>query len=133
MEQPILTALVAQQEGGGQGGQGGQGAPQGCAQMQGMLIPILIMFAIIYFLIMRPQQKQKKRHEAMIKALKKGDKVITNAGIFGTITGLSDMAITLEVAKNVHIRILRGQIAGLQPQPGDKETDGAPVVPGESK
>lgn len=101
--------------------------------MSGMLFPILIMFAIIYFLIMRPQQKQKKRHQAMIGALKKGDKVITNAGIFGTITGLTDMAITLEVAKNVHIRILRGQIAGLQPQPGDKEKDGAPVVPGESK
>jgi len=135
VEQQTLMALVAQQEGGGgQGGQGGQGqAPQGCQQMGGMLIPILLMFVIIYFLIMRPQQKQQKRHREMIAALKKGDKVVTNAGIFGTITGMTDVTVTLEVAKNVHIKVLRGQIAGMQPEAGEKSGDGAPVVPGEKK
>lgn len=128
----VLHALVAQPEGGGSGGGGGSGQqqPQGCQQMGGMLIPILIMFAIIYFLMIRPQQKQQKKHKAMISALKKGDKVITNAGIFGTVTGMTEAVLTLEIAKNVHIRVLRGQVAGLQPDAlGAKESDAQPVVP----
>ena len=131
----VLHALVAQPEGGegGSGGGSGQQQPQGCQQMSGMLIPILIMFAIIYFLMIRPQQKQQKKHKAMISAIKKGDKIITNAGIFGTVTGMTEAVLTLEVAKNVHIRVLRGQMAGLQPQPGEKGQNGAPVVPGENK
>lgn len=130
----VLHALVAQPEGGGGGsGQGGQQQPQGCQQMSGMLIPILIMFAIIYFLMIRPQQKQQKKHKAMISALKKGDKVITNSGIFGTVTGMTEAVLTLEVAKNVHIRVLRGQVAGLQPDSMGKESDAQPVVPDDKK
>lgn len=134
MEQ-ILYATVAQEggggSGGGAGGQGGGQAPPGCGGMGGMLLPMLLMFAIIYFLIIRPQQKQQKQHRAMLGALKKGDKVITNAGIFGTITGLTDTTATLEIAKNVHIRILRAQIAGLQPS--EKEEDASPTGPGSDK
>ena len=134
----VLHALVAQPEGGGCSGSGGSGGggqqqPQGCQQMSGMLIPILIMFAIIYFLMIRPQQKQKKKQESMISALKKGDKVITNAGIFGTVTGMTEGVLTLEVAKNVHIRVLRGQVAGLQPGSFEKESDTQPVVPDQKK
>ena len=92
-----------------------------------MLVPMLLMFGIIYFLIIRPQQKQQKQHKAMVQALKKGDKVITNSGIFGTITGMTDATVTLEIAKNVHVRMLRGQLAGLQPGEGEGE---AAVVPG---
>jgi preprotein translocase subunit YajC len=132
VKQQLLTALVAQNEGGGQGGQGGQ-AQQGCGQMGSLLFPIVIMFAIIYFLIMRPQQKQQKKHKAMIQALKRGDKVITNSGIFGTITGMTEAVVTLEISKNVHIRVLRGQVAGLQPQIGDKESEVSAVVPEEKK
>jgi preprotein translocase subunit YajC len=126
---------VAQPEGGGSGGggQGGQQQPQGCQQMGGMLIPILIMFAIIYFLMIRPQQKQQKKHKAMIGALKKGDKVITNSGIFGTVTGMTEAVLTIEVAKNVHIRVLRGQVAGLQPDTLGKESEAQPVVPDDKK
>jgi preprotein translocase subunit YajC len=128
----VLYALVAQPEGGGGGG-GGQGTqqPQGCQQMSGMLIPILIMFAIIYFLMIRPQQKQQKKHKAMISALKKGDKVITNSGIFGTVTGMTEAVLTIEIAKNVHIRVLRGQVAGLHPGSFEKESEAQPVVPDE--
>jgi preprotein translocase subunit YajC len=129
----VLHALVAQPEEGGGGGQGPQQQPQGCQQMSGMLIPILIMFAIIYFLMIRPQQKQQKKHKAMISALKKGDKVITNAGIFGTVTGMTEGVLTLEVAKNVHIRVLRGQVAGFQPDSLGKESEAQPVVPDEKK
>lgn len=130
----VLHALVAQPEGGsGGGGSGGGGSgqqqPQGCQQMSGMLIPILIMFAIIYFLMIRPQQKQQKKHKAMISALKKGDKVITNAGIFGTVTNMTEGVVTMEIAKNVHIRVLRGQVAGFQPGTNEKESETQPVVP----
>ena len=130
----VLYSMVAQ-EGGGEGGGQGQpgGQPQGCQQMSGMLLPIMLMFVIIYFLIIRPQQKQQKKHKEMIAALGKGDKIITNSGMFGTITGMTDITATVEVAKNVHIRILRSHIAGRQPQPGEKPAEGAPVVPGDKK
>jgi preprotein translocase subunit YajC len=131
MVEQVLYATVAQESGGSSGapagGQGGQPA-QGCEQMGGFLLPMLLMFGIIYFLIIRPQQKQQKQHKAMISALKKGDKIVTNSGIFGTITGMTEATLTLEIAKNVHVRMLRGQIAGLQP--GEKEDAAAPVVPG---
>jgi preprotein translocase subunit YajC len=91
--------------------------------MMSMLPMIVIMFAIMYFLLIRPQQKQQKKQRAMLDALQKGDKVITNAGIYGTITGLTEATMTLEIARNVHIKILRGQIAGLQP--GEKDAEGA--------
>lgn len=121
MEQ-ILYAILAEQ-----GGQA-PGAVPGCAGAGGMLLPMLLMFAVIYFLIIRPQQKQQKQHKAMLSALNKGAKVVTNSGIFGTITGLSDSTATLEISKNVHIRMLRSQIAGLQP--GERDDADAPVVPG---
>jgi len=122
----LLYALMAQEAGGGQGG--GEQAAGGCQQMLPMLFPILLMFVIIYFLIIRPQQKQQRQHKEMLSALKKGDKVITNGGIFGVIVNMSDTVATLEVAKNTHIRILRAQLAGLQPGALEKaaEEAGAP-------
>lgn len=128
MEQQILYSLMTQD----QGGQAPQQTP-GCQGMGGMLFPLVLMFVIIYFLMIRPQQKQQKRHKSMISALKRGDRIITNAGIFGTITGLTESTMTLEVAKNVHIRVLRAQIAGLQPEGGEKSSEGTPVVPGANK
>jgi len=130
----VLYAVVAQQEGGSGGseGQGDGGSPQGCQQMSGMMLPILLMFVIIYFLIIRPQQKQQKRQKEMIAALTKGDKIITNSGIFGTITGITDIAATLEIAKNVHIKVLRSHIAGRQPQPGEK-SDATAAPAGDKK
>lgn len=120
----VAQSLVAEDP----GGANPDGQPAGsCQQMSGMFVPILLMFAIIYFLIIRPQQKQQKRLQLMLSELKRGDKVITNAGIFGSITGLTDHTATLEVAKNVHIKVLRSQIAGLQPT--EKDSEKGPVVP----
>ncbi|RME30600.1 MAG: preprotein translocase subunit YajC [Deltaproteobacteria bacterium] len=95
-----------------------------------MLLPILLMFVIIYFLIIRPQQKQQKKHKEMLASLNKGDKVITNSGILGTITGMTDATVTLEIAKNVHVKMLRSYIAAKQPDSLDKLSDNAPVAPG---
>ena len=103
------------------------GSMPGC---QETMILILPMFLIFYFLIIRPQQKQQKKHKAMVQALGKGDKVVTNSGIFGTITGIQDIAVTLEVAKNTHIRILRSHIAGTQPMPGEQAPQTKDMAPG---
>ncbi|SHK10199.1 protein translocase subunit yajC [Desulfatibacillum alkenivorans DSM 16219] len=76
-----------------------------------------MMILIFYFLIMRPQQKKQKEHQQMLDALKKGDKIITNGGFYGKITGLDESTVTLELADRVRVKIARSGIAGLA-QPG---------------
>lgn len=80
------------------------------------ILPILLMFAVIYFIMIRPQQKQAKKHREYLGGLKRGDDVVTNSGIFGRIDAIEDNAIRLEIARDVKIRVLKSQIAG--PQPG---------------
>lgn len=82
------------------------------------LMPFLIMFFIFYFLVMRPQVKKQKTHQDFITKLKRGDRVLTNSGIFGTIEGLTDKYVTLEVAQGVKIRVLKTYVA--QPVKEDK-------------
>jgi preprotein translocase subunit YajC len=77
-------------------------------------LPLILIFVIFYFLLIRPQQKKVKEHQAFVAALKKGDKVVTNGGIHGEITGLTDTVVTLEIADNVRIKVSRAHIAGAQ-------------------
>ncbi|MGD9158203.1 MAG: preprotein translocase subunit YajC [Desulfobacteraceae bacterium] len=93
----------------GAGGQAGAGSQGG--GMIGML-PIIGIFVIMYFLLIRPQQKKAKEHQAMVAALKKGDKIISSGGLHGVITGISDDAITMEIAPKVRVKITRGSVAG---------------------
>lgn len=88
-------------------------APIAAAQpsMIGMLMPFGLMFLVFYFLLIRPQQKKQKEQELLISSVQKGEEVITNAGIFGKVTDVQDKIVTLEVAANVRIRILKAQIA----------------------
>ena len=79
----------------------------------GFFIPFILMFVIIYFLMIRPQQKKAKEHKALLDGLKKGDQVITVAGIHGKITSIDDTTVTLEVATGVNIKITKGYIASL--------------------
>ena len=87
------------------------GTPAGGAASQGgaaafmNFVPLIFMFAIFYFLLIRPQQKKAKEHKAMIDALKVGDSVKTAAGIHGKIAGLEDQVVTLEIATGVKIKI----------------------------
>jgi preprotein translocase subunit YajC len=76
----------------------------------GMFLPFIIMLAVMYFLMIRPQQKKMKEHQGMISGLKDGDEVITSAGIIGTIQGMTDKVVTLEVAKNVQLKVLKSQV-----------------------
>lgn len=99
----------------------GQAAPAGGqGGLAGMLAPMLIVFAIFYFLMIRPQQQQQKKHKAMIEALKKGDEVITRSGILGLIYGIADNIVTLEVENGVRFKMLRDQIATLRTAPQTK-------------
>lgn len=76
-------------------------------------IPLIFMFAIFYFLLIRPQQKKAKEHRALLEALKKGDQVVTAGGIHGKITSVDENLITLEIATGVNIKINKGFIANV--------------------
>lgn len=74
-------------------------------------IPLLLVFVIMYFLILRPQQKKMAAHRAMVGALKKGDSVVTQGGILGRVVGVKDDEIEVEIASGVRVRVVRGTIA----------------------
>ena len=76
-------------------------------------IPLIIIMVIFYFLLIRPQQKQMKERKLMIDALKSGDKILTNGGLVGVITGLNGDDLEVEIAKNVKVTIVRSAVAGL--------------------
>jgi preprotein translocase subunit YajC len=86
---------------------GAQNAPG----MGAMLFPFILMFGVIYFLTIRPQQKKMKEQQAMLGGLKHGDDVITTSGILGTVTGITDKVVTVEVADNVRVKILKSQVS----------------------
>ncbi len=81
-----------------------------------MFLPFIAIFVIFYFMIIRPQSKRAKIQDQFLAALKRGDEVITSSGILGTIEGITDQLVTLEIANNVRIKILRKQITGSQAQ-----------------
>lgn len=87
------------------------------------ILPLMIgMFAIMYFLIIRPQQKQKKEREALLSAIKKGDRVVTSSGLYGTVVGLSEHTVTLRVADQVKLEFERSAIGRIVPAAGDRES-----------
>jgi preprotein translocase subunit YajC len=88
------------------------------------VLPLMIgMFAIMYFLIIRPQQKQRRERESLLRAIKKGDRVVTTGGLYGTVVGLSEQTVTLKVADQVKLDFERGAIGRIVPAAGDKESN----------
>jgi preprotein translocase subunit YajC len=100
----LIDIAYAMGTGGGASGQGGG---------IGAFVPLILMFGIFYFLLIRPQQKKQKEHRHMLGNLKKGDQVITSGGLYGRITGLTDTIATLEISEKVRVKVGRGNIAGL--------------------
>jgi preprotein translocase subunit YajC len=86
----------------------------GGAGFGSFLIPLGIMFAIMYFMVIMPQQRQRKKMQEMLGQLKPGDKVITNGGIYGTINGIDGDTVILKIADTVKIRIARAAIAQVE-------------------
>ena len=95
----------------------GAQAPEGSGLalfLQSPLSMMILIFVIFYFLLIRPQNKKNKAHQDMLNALKNGDRVITNGGIYGRVTKVEDAVVTVEVADRVRIKLSRQAIASLQ-------------------
>ncbi|TKB24463.1 preprotein translocase subunit YajC [Desulfopila sp. IMCC35006] len=75
-------------------------------------IPLILIFVVFYFLLIRPQQKQAKLHQAFLNDLKKGQKVVTKGGLHGVILAVADTVITLEIAKDISVKVSRDAIGG---------------------
>jgi preprotein translocase subunit YajC len=78
-----------------------------------MLLPFVLIFAVFYFIVIMPAKKQQKKKDAMIGALKKGDRVVTSGGIYGTVATVEDQSLLLKVAENTKIRVSKNAVAGL--------------------
>ncbi len=85
------------------------------------LLPLIVMFVIFYFLIIMPQQKKAKKHKQMIDSLKKGDKVLTAGGIYGTVTGVAEKAVTIDIGNDVKIKVNKNYIAAVMNQEFDAD------------
>lgn len=90
-----------------------QANSQGQPGMLGMFLPLILIVLVMYFLMIRPQQKQRKQHAAMINALKTGDEVVTSGGIYGTVAGVDDRKniIYIKIANDVKIKVERSSVA----------------------
>ena len=100
MTSVLVSLAQAAPSGGGSGGFGG---------IQG-LIPMVLIFAVFWLLVIRPQQKKSKVHQQMLNELKAGDLVVTQGGIIGKITGIKDPEVVIEVSQGVRLRVLRSAI-----------------------
>jgi preprotein translocase subunit YajC len=94
-------------------------APQGLEQYMGMM-PIVLMFVVMYFIMIRPQMKKAKEHKTMLEALQKGDEVVA-VGILGKVAKITDNYLSLEIAPNVIIQVQRGSVTQLLPKGTVKE------------
>jgi preprotein translocase subunit YajC len=118
----MLISTAYAQTAGGDGGSG----------MLIQLLPLVLIFVVFYFLIIRPQQKKVKDHKSMIDSLRRGDRIVTSGGIIGTVTKVTgDREIGLEIADGVRVRAVRSMIAEVmaKTEPGDAREDrkGAPA------
>jgi preprotein translocase subunit YajC len=102
MSQPFLVAMAAP----------AQGAPSPWVQ----LLPFVLVLAIFYFIILMPMRKRQQKVQTFLAALKVGDRVVTNGGIYGTITRLSDQSLQIQIADKVRIEVSRAAIVGFQGQ-----------------
>jgi preprotein translocase subunit YajC len=93
-----------------------QGAGGGGTGSLVSLLPLVLIFVLFYFLLIRPQQKRAKQHKDMVASLKKGDEVVTNGGTLGKVTDVGDNFVSLEVASNVNIKVQRHAIAQMMPK-----------------
>jgi len=114
MNEILLAIAAAPSQGGGQGN-----------QLFGTLMPLVLIFVIFYFLLIRPQQRKAKDHQGFLDGLEKGADVVTNSGIIGKVTGISKSTITLEVAPKIKMRFLKSAIAGKAPQMAEEQESGS--------
>lgn len=90
-------------------------ATSGPMGLVGSAVPFLLIFAVMYFLIIRPQQKQAKEQQSFLSQLKKGDEVLLTGGMFGKIVSVGEGDLTVEIAPNVKVRCLKSAVTGASP------------------
>lgn len=89
-----------------------QAAAPGGGSALAQFVPLIAIFAIFYFLVLRPQSRKAKEHQRMLGELKKGEEVVTQGGIIGKITGITDGELTLQVQEGVRMRVVRSSVQG---------------------
>ena len=114
----MLMESIAWAEGTGNGSAGAGGGPSGLFS----LVPFVLIFILFYFLLIRPQQQKQKQQQALLDALKKGDKVISTSGIWGTITNIGKDTVTLQIADNTKIKMQRENIARVRAEDEEKDS-----------
>lgn len=114
-----MTGIAYALGAGGAAGSGGGGFSA--------FIPLILMFAIFYFLLIRPQQKKTKQHREMIGSLKKGDRIITSGGLHGRVTGTTDTTLTVEIAEKVRVKVNRANVMAMT------QSAAQPAAPKEEK
>ena len=85
-------------------------------------LPIAAIFAVFYFLVIAPANKQKRKTQEMLTSLKKGDRVVTSGGIYGTIQGVEPEVVYLKIAENVKVKVTRSAITGVLTSEGEQQS-----------
>lgn len=115
----FISTAYAQTAGGGDGALGGLGA-------MGQLLPIVAIFVIFYFLLIRPQQRKAKEHKALLASVRRGDRVVTGGGILGMVTKvLDDNYVQVEIAEGVKVRVLKSTIADIPSRTAPAQSGGS--------
>ena len=92
------------------------GAPAGGESSLFSLLPLVLMFVVLYFIMIRPQMKRQKEHKAMVEALAKGDEVVTSGGVLGRVSKLGETFVHVEVATGVELQVQRSSIVQVLPK-----------------
>ncbi|MEM7492006.1 MAG: preprotein translocase subunit YajC [Pseudomonadota bacterium] len=101
-------------------------AAPGGPSLTAQLLPLLLIGVVFYFLLIRPANQRQKKHKAMIEAVKKGDEVVTSGGLVGKVTKVTDAEVTVELAKDVRVKAIKGMLADVRPK-------GAPAPANDTK
>lgn len=99
-----------------------EGQPQGGGWLS-FLFPLAAIFVLYYFLLHLPQKRRQQERQKMLQAMKKGDEVVTTGGIFGTITGIADQIVTLEIAPKVRIRVAKAHVSEVTNKGAGSDSD----------
>lgn len=103
--------------------QAATGAPGGSAGFLIQLVPLILLFIIFWFLIIRPQQQRVKAHRAMVEGVKRGDEVVTGGGLIGKVTKVNDTDVEVEIAPNVRVRAVKSTLTTVNTRGGQPAND----------
>ena len=128
----IAQVGPSQSSGPAPGGRPGGPGAGGAASPFGSMLPLLLFGVIFYLMVFRPMSKQRKDQEELNKSLRKGDRVVTRGGVIGTVTGIDDHEVVLEVAEKVRMKFTRASVEQKYERPADKTAE-TPTATAEKK